>query len=220
LISQDEQKRAAAQAALRFVRPGRVLGVGTGSTVDLFIDALATARIKVAAVVSSSERSTRRLAALGFTVLDLNEVDAIDVYVDGADEIDPGFAMIKGGGGALTREKIVAAASETFVCIADASKRVDVLGRFPLPVEVIPMARSFVMRQLNALGGEARLRANTTTDNRNLIVDVHGLRIVDPVALEARINQIAGVVTNGLFAARGADVLLLGTADGVRESRR
>jgi len=220
LISQDEQKRAVAQAALRFVRPGKVLGVGTGSTVDLFIDALAAAGIRVPAMVSSSERSTRRLAALGVTVVEMNEVDAIDVYVDGADEIDSRFAMIKGGGGALTREKIVAAASETFVCIADASKRVDVLGRFPLPVEVIPMARSFVMRQLNALGGEARLRANTTTDNGNLIVDVHGLRIDDPVALEARINQIAGVVTNGLFAARGADVLLLGTPDGVHESRR
>ncbi len=220
MISQDEQKRAVAQAALRFVRPGKVLGVGTGSTVDLFIDALAAAGIRVPAMVSSSERSTRRLAALGVTVVEMNEVDAIDVYVDGADEIDSRFAMIKGGGGALTREKIVAAASETFVCIADASKRVDVLGRFPLPVEVIPMARSFVMRQLNALGGEARLRANTTTDNGNLIVDVHGLRIDDPVALEARINQIAGVVTNGLFAARGADVLLLGTPDGVHESRR
>lgn len=220
MISQDEQKRAVAQAALRFVRPGKVLGVGTGSTVDLFIDALAAARIKLPAAVSSSERSTRRLAALGVTVVELNEVEAIDVYVDGADEIDPGFAMIKGGGGALTREKIVAAASETFVCIADASKRVDVLGRFPLPVEVIPMARSFVMRQLNTLGGEARVRANTTTDNGNLIIDVHGLRIVDPAALEARINQIAGVVTNGLFAARGADVLLLGSPDGVRESRR
>lgn len=218
--SQDELKRAVAQAALRFVVPGAVLGVGTGSTVDCFIDALAAAGVRVPAAVSSSERSTRKLAALGIAVLDLNDVESIPVYVDGADEIDPGFAMIKGGGGALTREKIVAAVAKTFVCIADESKRVDVLGRFPLPVEVIPMARNYVARELSKLGGTPRWREGFVTDNGNHILDVSGLRIADPVALEARINQIAGVVTNGLFAARGADVLVLGTANGVLELRR
>jgi ribose 5-phosphate isomerase A len=218
--SQDELKRAVAQAAVRWVPAGRVLGVGTGSTVDLFIDALAASGLRVAAAVSSSERSSRRLAEQGIEVIDLNDVASIDVYVDGADEIDGGFAMIKGGGGALTREKIVAAVARTFVCIADASKRVDVLGRFPLPVEVIPMARAYVMRELARLGGEPRVRAGFVTDNANLIIDVHGLRIADPVGMEARLNQLAGVVTNGLFATRGADVLLLATADGVQELRR
>jgi ribose 5-phosphate isomerase A len=217
--SQQELKRAVAAAALRFVLPGRVLGVGTGSTVDLFIDALAEANPGVREAVSSSERSTARLRAIGIEVLDLNDVDDLPVYIDGADEIDPGFRMIKGGGAALTREKIVAAVARSFVCIADASKRVEVLGRFPLPVEVIPMARAYVMRELARLGGEPRWRQGVVTDNGNVILDVHGLSITDPVALEARINQIVGVVTNGLFAARGADVLLLGTADGVRELR-
>ena len=217
---QEELKRAVAQAALAFVRPGAVLGVGTGSTVDLFIDALSAARIDVPAAVSSSERSSRRLAACGVRILDLNDVEDLPVYIDGADEIDPGFSMIKGGGAALTREKIVAAVARTFVCIADASKKVDVLGRFPLPVEVIPMARAYVMRELAALGGEPVWREGVVTDNGNHIVDVHGLRITDPVALEARINNVVGVVTNGLFAARGADVLLLGTAGGVTELRR
>lgn len=220
MSTQDELKRAVAQAAVRWVPAGRVLGVGTGSTTDLFIDALAASGVRIVAAVASSERSSRRLGEHGIRVIDLNDVDAIDVYIDGADEIDRGFAMIKGGGGALTREKIVAAVARTFVCIADASKRVDVLGRFPLPVEVIPMGRGHVMRQLAQLGGEPRVREGFVTDNGNLIVDAHGLRIADPVALEARINQIAGVVTNGLFAARGADVLLLGTADGVQELRR
>ena len=220
MISQDELKRAVAQAAVRHVQPGAVLGVGTGSTVDLFIDALAAAGIPVSAAVSSSERSTRRLTALGIRVVDLNEVDELPVYIDGADEIDARFCMIKGGGAALTREKIVAAVARTFVCIADASKRVEVLGRFPLPVEVIPLARSHVMRALAALGGQPKWREGVTTDNGNVIVDVHGLRITDPVALEARINQIVGVVTNGLFAARGADVLLLGAPGGVEELRR
>ena len=220
MISQDELKRAVAQAAVRHVQPGAVLGVGTGSTVDLFIDALAAAGIPVSAAVSSSERSTRRLTALGIRVVDLNEVDELPVYIDGADEIDARFCMIKGGGAALTREKIVAAVARTFVCIADASKRVEVLGRFPLPVEVIPLARSHVMRALAALGGQPEWREGVTTDNGNVIVDVHGLRIADPVALEARINQIVGVVTNGLFAARGADVLLLGAPGGVEELRR
>lgn len=220
MTSQDELKRAVAQAAVRHVQPGEVLGVGTGSTVDLFIDALAASRVAVPAAVSSSERSTRRLEALGIPVVDLNEIDVLPVYVDGADEIDAGFCMIKGGGAALTREKIVAAVARKFVCIADASKRVEVLGRFPLPVEVIPLARTYVMRELAALGGQPKWREGVTTDNGNVIVDVNGLRITEPVALEARINQIVGVVTNGLFAARGADVLLLGTPGGVVERRR
>jgi len=218
--TQEELKRAVAQAAVKFVRPGKVLGVGTGSTVDLFIDALAAAKIDVPAAVSSSERSSKRLAGYGIRVLDLNDVDDLPVYVDGADEIDAGFAMIKGGGAALTREKIVAAVATTFICIADASKKVDVLGEFPLPVEVIPMARAYAIRELARLGGQPRWREGVVTDNGNVIIDVHGLRIVEPVALEARINGIAGVVTNGLFAARGADVLLLGAADGVKEMRR
>jgi ribose 5-phosphate isomerase A len=218
--TQEELKRAVAEAAIKFVQPGKVLGVGTGSTVDLFIDSLAAAKINVPAAVSSSERSSKRLAGYGIRILDLNDVDELPVYVDGADEIDAGFSMIKGGGAALTREKIVAAVARTFVCIADGSKKVDVLGRFPLPVEVIPMARAYVMRELARLGGEPKWRAGVVTDNGNVIVDVHGMRITDPVALEARINAIVGVVTNGLFAARGADVLLLGTAAGVLELRR
>jgi ribose 5-phosphate isomerase A len=220
VTSQQELKRAVALAALRFVQPGRVLGVGTGSTVDLFIDALAAARPGVKQAVSSSERSTARLKAIGIDVLDLNDVDDLPVYVDGADEIDAGFHMIKGGGAALTREKIIAAVAKSFVCIADASKRVEVLGRFPLPVEVVPMARAHVARELAKLGGRPAWREGVVTDNGNVILDVHGLSIADPVATEARIDQIVGVVTNGLFAARGADVLLLGAEDGVRELRR
>jgi len=220
VATQEELKRAVAEAAIKYVQPGKVLGVGTGSTVDLFIDSLATAKIDVPAAVSSSERSSKRLAGYGIRMLDLNDVDELPVYVDGADEIDAGFSMIKGGGAALTREKIVAAVARTFVCIADGSKKVDVLGRFPLPVEVIPMARAYVMRELARLGGDPKWRAGVVTDNGNVIVDVHGMRITDPVALEARINAIVGVVTNGLFAARGADVLLLGTAAGVQELRR
>jgi ribose 5-phosphate isomerase A len=218
--TQQELKRAVATAALRFVLPGRVLGVGTGSTVDLFIDALAAAKLDVKQAVSSSERSTAKLAAIGIEVLDLNDVEDLPVYVDGADEIDAGFHMIKGGGAALTREKIIAAVARTFVCIADASKRVEVLGGFPLPVEVIPMARAHVARELAKLGGTPKWRQGVLTDNGNVILDLHGLSITDPVATEARINRIVGVVTNGLFAARGADVLLLGEAGGVRELRR
>lgn len=218
--TQDELKRLAAQAAVRHVVPNRILGVGTGSTVDLFIDALAAAGTPLAGAVSSSERSAQRLQHHGIRVFDLNEVDDIPVYIDGADEIDPGFCMIKGGGAALTREKIVAAVARSFVCIADGSKQVAVLGRFPLPVEVIPMARKHVTRALAQLGGLPKLREGVITDNGNVIIDVHGLSITDPVATEARINQIVGVVTNGLFAARGADVLLLGTAEGVRETAR
>jgi ribose 5-phosphate isomerase A len=218
--TQEELKRAVAEAAIKYVQPGKVLGVGTGSTVDLFIDALAAAEIDVPAAVSSSERSSKRLAACGIRILDLNDIDELPVYIDGADEIDARFSMIKGGGAALTREKIVAAVARTFVCIADGSKKVDVLGRFPLPVEVIPMARAYVMRELARLGGDPRWRAGVVTDNGNVIVDLYGMRIADPVALEARINAIVGVVTNGLFAARGADVLLLGTGAGVQELRR
>ena len=218
--TQQELKRAVAAAALRFVLPGKVLGVGTGSTVDLFIDALAAAKLDVKQAVSSSERSTAKLAAIGIEVLDLNDVEELPVYVDGADEIDAGFHMIKGGGAALTREKIIAAVAQTFVCIVDASKRVEVLGGFPLPVEVIPMARAHVARELAKLGGTPKWRQGVLTDNGNVILDLHGLSITDPVATEARINRIVGVVTNGLFAARGADVLLLGESGGVRELRR
>jgi ribose 5-phosphate isomerase A len=219
-MNQDESKKAVARAAVRYVEPGRVLGVGTGSTVDFFVDALAESGIRIEAAVSSSERTSRKLAALGVRVLDLNEVESIGVYIDGTDEIDPGFSMIKGGGAALTREKIVAAVAQRFVCIADASKRVEILGRFPLPVEVIPMARRHVARQLEILGGTPKWREGVTTDNGNVILDVHGLQIRDPVALEAQIDRIVGVVTNGLFAARGADVLLLGGVTGVQEFQR
>ena len=219
-MTQDELKKAVATAAVEFVVPGQVLGVGTGSTVDFFIDALAAARVPVSAAVSSSERSTRRLRDCGIRVVDLNEVEEIAVYVDGADEIDAGFSMVKGGGGALTREKIVAAVARNFVCIADGSKLVERLGRFPLPVEVISMASAYVMRELTKLDGRPQLRSGFVTDNGNVILDVHGLTIDDPVALEARIESIVGVVSCGLFAARGADVLLLGTPEGVRQSRR
>ena len=215
-MTQDELKKAAAHAALDHVVEDSIVGVGTGSTVNHFIDALAGMRDRIRGAVSSSEASTQRLRAHGIEVFDLNGIESLPVYVDGADEIDGGFAMIKGGGGALTREKIVAAVSERFVCICDASKKVDVLGRFPLPVEVIPMARSHVARELRAIGGEPRLREGFVTDNGNLILDVHGLSISDPVATETRINQIVGVVTNGLFAVRGADVLLLAAPGGVQ----
>ena len=214
-MTQDELKKAAAHAALDYIADGSIVGVGTGSTVNHFIDALAGMRDRIVGAVSSSEASSRRLAAHGIEVFDLNGIESLPVYVDGADEIDGGFAMIKGGGGALTREKIVAAVSERFICICDASKRVDMLGRVRLPVEVIPMACSHVMRELRRLGGEPRVREGFVTDNGNLILDVHDLQISDPVATETRINQIVGVVTNGLFAERGADVLLLAGAGGV-----
>lgn len=223
MSDQDQLKRAVARAALEYVRPwfgtAAALGIGTGSTADLFIDELAAYRDSIAATVASSERSASRLRGHGIRVVDLNEVDTIPVYVDGADEIDASLAMIKGGGGALTREKIVAAVAQSFVCIADASKKVDVLGRFPLPVEVIPMARNFLIRELSRLGGTPRLREGFVTDNGNQILDVHGLRITEPRKLEEQINQIPGVVTVGLFATRGADVLLLGTAEGVQQIR-
>ena len=218
-LTQQELKREVARAALAYVEDGRILGVGTGSTVDQFIDQLPTIREKIPACVSSSERSTKRLEALGFKVLDMNEVDDIGVYVDGADEIDPGFSMIKGGGGALTREKIVASISGRFICIADASKQVPVLGHFPLPVEVIPMAARAVKAKLEALGATVTLR-DFVTDNGCHILDAAGLEIKDPKALEVEINSWPGVVTVGLFAARGADVLLLGTQDGVKTFER
>jgi ribose 5-phosphate isomerase A len=219
-MTQDEMKQAAAQAAVAHVADGGVLGVGTGSTANAFIAALAPIKSRIEAAVASSEATAKRLKGLGIRVVDLNSVNELPVYVDGADEVTRHLAMIKGGGGALTREKIVAAVAKKFVCIADESKRVDVLGKFPLPVEVIPMARSYVARELAKLGGHPQWRESFVTDNGNVILDVRGLSIVDPVALEGAINQIAGVVTNGLFARRGADVLLLGTARGVETIAR
>lgn len=216
---QDELKLAVAKAAVRHVPHGEIIGVGTGSTADLFIDELARAHPRLPGAVASSERSAQRLASHGIRIVDLNDVESLSIYIDGADEIDGTFAMIKGGGGALTREKIVAAVARTFVCIADGSKRVDVLGRFPLPVEVIPMARAQVMRELVRLGGTPVLR-DFRTDNGNLILDVHGFSIDEPIVLEQKIEAIVGVVSCGLFAQRGADILLLGTQGGVHESRR
>ncbi len=219
-MTQDELKQAVAQAAADYVAQhapgGSIIGVGTGSTANFFIDALAPLKDRYKGAVASSEATRKRLEGHGFTVLDLNDVDDIPVYVDGADEIDAGLNMIKGGGGALTREKIVAAVARTFVCIADGSKLVDTMGSFPLPVEVIPMACAHVARQLAKLGGTPVLRQGFVTDNGNLILDVKGLRITDPKGLEAEINQITGVVTNGLFALRPANVLLLGTSTGVK----
>ncbi len=220
MASQDELKRAVARAAVRFVPDGEVIGVGTGSTADFFIDELGALKGRIVGAVPSSERSATRLAHHGIRLFDLNDVESLSVYVDGADEVDPGFCMIKGGGGALTREKIVAAVARTFVCIADHTKQVATLGRFPLPVEVIPMARAHVTRELAKLGGTPKLREGFVTDNGNVIIDVHGLSIADPVAFERAVDGVVGVVTNGLFAARGADVLLLGTPDGVRELKR
>ena len=215
MSNQDQKKQLAAEAALEFVPDGEVIGVGTGSTVNFFIDALASRKSRIAGAVSSSEASTKRLAAHGIPVLDLNSTGDLGVYVDGADESTRTLELIKGGGGALTREKIVAAASRRFVCIVDEQKLVERLGRFPLPVEVIPMARRLVGRELERLGGQPRLREGFVTDNGNHILDVHGLDIVDPAGLETAINQITGVVTVGLFARRPADVLLVGTTAGV-----
>ncbi len=222
-MTQDELKQAVAQAAADYVAQtapaGSIIGVGTGSTANFFIDALAPLKDKYKGAVASSEATRKRLEGHGIPVFDLNDVADIPVYVDGADEIDAGLNMIKGGGGALTREKIVAAVAREFVCICDGSKLVDTMGKFPLPVEVIPMARAHVARELAKLGGQPKERAGFVTDNGNLILDVHGLQITDPKGLEARINQITGVVTNGLFAVRPANLLLLGTADGVRTIR-
>ncbi len=212
-MTADELKRQAAEAALTYVKGG-IIGVGTGSTVNHFIDCLATIKGRIEGTVSSSEASTQRLKAHGISVLDLNAAGELEVYIDGADESDHYLNLIKGGGGALTREKIIAGASKKFVCIADESKLVDVLGAFPLPVEVIPMARSHVARQLVKLGGTPVWRENFTTDNGNVILDVHNLEIMKPMEMEQKINAIAGVVTTGIFALRGADVLILGTEQG------
>ena len=219
-MTQDELKRAAAQAAIAHVPHDCVLGVGSGSTANFFIAELAGIKQRIEGAVASSEATAKRLKDLGIRVLDLNGVNELPVYVDGADEVTRHLAMIKGGGGALTREKIVAAVARKFVCIADASKLVDVLGKFPLPVEVIPMARSYVARELVKLGGHPEWRQHFVTDNGNVVLDVHGMSILDPAGLEGALNQIAGVVTSGLFARRCADVLLLGRADGVQTITR
>ncbi len=218
-MDQDAQKRSAAQAALAYIEPRltpkTIIGVGTGSTTNFFIDALAEVGHKFDACVSSSEASTERLRGHGVTVLDLNAVDRVEVYVDGADEVNADRQLIKGGGGALTREKIVAASADEFVCIVDQSKKVDVLGGYPLPVEVIPMARGLVARAMVSLGGSPELREGFTTDNGNLILDVHALAITAPLELEAKINNLAGVVTNGIFAFQAADLVLVATPNGV-----
>ncbi len=215
-MTQDELKHAAARAAIGYVPAGCIVGVGTGSTANFFIDELAAIRHRIDGAVASSEASAQRLRRHGIEVHELNDIDDLPVYVDGADEITRHLAMIKGGGGALTREKIVAAVARKFICIADESKVVDALGKFPLPLEVIPMARSYVARELVRLGGQPALRLGFTTDNGNVILDVHNLQITQPLELESTLNQIAGVVASGLFARRGADVLLFGTAGGVQ----
>ncbi|MEO8186409.1 MAG: ribose-5-phosphate isomerase RpiA [Burkholderiaceae bacterium] len=219
MSTQDDLKRAVARAAIGFIKDGEIIGVGTGSTADCFIDELGALKHRITGAVPSSERSAIRLAHHGIRLFDLNDVESLSLYVDGADQIDTQFSMIKGGGGALTREKIVAAVAQTFVCIADESKKVNVLGGFPLPVEVVPIAQAYVMREL-ARYGKPIVRSGFLTDNGNSIIDVHDLEIGDALALEQRIDSIVGVVTNGLFAARGADILLLGTVNGVIESRR
>lgn len=219
-MTQDEQKQAAAREAIKYVVDDTFVGVGSGSTANYFIDELARIKHRIKGTVASSVKTAERLKGHGIYVDDLNNVADLPVYIDGADEVTPHGAMIKGGGGALTREKIVAAVAATFICICDQSKLVSRLGRFPLPIEVIPMARAHVERMIRRLGGEPRLRAGFITDNGNQIVDAHGLAISDAVALESEVDHIAGVVTNGLFARRGADVLLLGTPDGVRVMER
>jgi len=220
-MTQDELKRKVAEAALKYAQEG-VIGVGSGSTVNMFIDALATIKGRIEGAVAASEASAERLKKHGIRVFDLNSVNALDVYVDGADEVTENLHMIKGGGGALTREKIVAAVAKTFVCICDATKLVPVLGKFPLPVEVVPMARSYVGREMLRRGAQPVLRENYKTDNGNLILDCHGLTLLDPPAMEAELNNLAGVLTNGIFARRPADVLLVAETTGVRtlSSRR
>ena len=215
-MTQDEKKKAAAYAALEYVEKDTIIGVGTGSTVNHFIDALATIKNDIIGAVSSSDASTAKLKGYGIEVFDLNEVSELSVYVDGADEINAYNHMIKGGGAALTREKIVSAVAKKFICIVDDTKNVDILGSFPLPVEVIPMARSYVARELVKLGGDPVYREGVVTDNGNVILDVHNLKIAEPLKLENQINAIVGVVTNGLFANRAANVVLVGAEDGVK----
>ncbi|HXH64102.1 MAG TPA: ribose-5-phosphate isomerase RpiA [Mariprofundaceae bacterium] len=219
-MTQDEMKQKVAEAALAYVEEDSIVGVGTGSTANKFIDALAGMKSRILGAVASSNATAERLAGHGIRVLDLNEaltqVPALSVYIDGADEFDAGRNLIKGGGGALTREKIVAAASRRFVCIVDETKRVDVLGAFPLPIEVIPMARELVAAEARKLGGEPRLREGFTTDNGNIILDVHGLRITDPRGMEEHLNNVPGVVTNGIFSLQGAAIVLMGTPAGVQ----
>ncbi len=219
-MTQDELKKLVAEAALKYVVEDAVVGVGSGSTVNLFIDALASIKGRIEGTVAASEASAERLKKHGIRVFDLNSVNELQVYVDGADEITEHLHMIKGGGGALTREKIIAAVAKSFVCICDSSKLVPVLGKFPLPLEVIPMARGHVGREMLRRKAQPVLRENFKTDNGNLILDCHGLTIMDPPALEAELNNVAGVVTNGLFARRGADVLLLGTSEGVKTYKK
>ena len=216
-MTQDEMKKAAGWAALEYVKKGSIVGVGTGSTVNHFIDALATRKEEIKGAVSSSVASTERLEKIGIPVFDANEVSSLDIYVDGADEINGDYDMIKGGGAALTREKIVAAIAKQFICIVDDTKQVEVLGNFPLPVEVIPMARSYIGRELVKLGGDPVYREGCITDNGNVILDVHNMAITDPKAMEDSINALPGVVTVGLFAHRGADVLLVGSPEGVKK---
>ena len=216
-MTQDELKNEVAKAALKYVTPGTIIGVGTGSTANFFIDQLATIKDSIQGAVASSIDTANRLRSIGINVVNLNEIEEISVYVDGADEADHQLNLLKGGGGALTREKIVAAVSKQFICIADESKLVDVIGKFPLPIEVIPMAASYVKREIiKSIGGSPVLREELTTDNGNLILDIHGLTIDEPKALENRLNNIVGIVTNGLFANRGADILLLGSESGVK----
>ena len=216
-MTQDQKKQAVALAALKFVENDAIVGVGTGSTTNYFIDALGTVANNIRGAVSSSEASTKRLQALGIEVFDLNSVDSFDIYVDGADEVTQHKHMIKGGGAALTREKIVSSVAKKFICIVDDSKQVGVLGKFPLPVEVIPMSRSYVAREIVKLGGDPVYRQGVITDNGNVILDVYNLEILKPIELEKQLNNLVGVVTNGLFAARGADVVLVASDEGVRE---
>jgi len=216
-MTQDELKKAVGWAALDYVQPNTIVGVGTGTTAAHFIDALATRKDEIIGTVSSSEASTERLKSYGIPVFDLNEIDSLSLYIDGADEINPALQMIKGGGAALTREKIIAAVAQTFICIADQSKLVDCLGHFPLPVEVIPMAKAYVSRELVKLGGRPEYRKDIITDNGNIILDVYDLRIDDPNQLEVAINALPGVVTVGLFAKRGADIALIGDENGVKK---
>ena len=219
-MTQDEMKQQVAEAALQYVKAGTIVGVGTGSTANMFIDALATRKDDIIGAVASSEATAERLAGHGIPVLELNDalskVDSLSVYIDGADEFDPGRNLTKGGGGALTREKIVAAASDQFICIVDKSKQVDHLGAYPLPIEVIPMAQELVTNVATKLGGKPVLRTGFTTDNGNIIIDVHDLKITDALAIEDHLNKVPGVVTNGIFAHQGAHVVLMATADGVQ----